>query len=308
MSQTHDLPILSVVSGLHAGSECVLPSQPFTIGVDPAADVILHDDGIAPIHLVLEAEGGDLRINIRADGVVVEGTALENGETVLAAFPVGITLAGVQLLCRGPASATPEIGVLDDVVIVRPASALLPRTTAGRAAAAGLIFVLIAVVSGRMLSGGSTAHAAVSSSRAIVEDGIGRYGPPPTAKDLRLKTMQKIRMLGIAGMGLDVDAGIVTMTGHLDVSDGPKLHALELWFDRRFGDNAVLLSQVVMGHNDPPPAIALESVWAGPNPNILVHGRRYTEGDSLPDGAVIEKITEQNVQLLQNGRQYVLSY
>ena len=304
MSQDKSLPRIHIASGLHAGADCILPNRPFTIGADSAADVILHDEGIAPVHLMLEPEGDDLKIIVRASGVSVEGIPLEPNDTVVAALPASITLGSVMLRCEG--SATGSVLALEagDAVSVRSATALLPRTTLGRAAGAGcLLALVVCMITLRTLLGNVTPAHAASHVQPVASNEGGVSGPVA----LRTLTSRELAVLGLKGIALDVQSGIVTVTGHIDPEEAPKIHLLEVWFDHRFGDGAVLLSQVVLAKQEPL-SLSLQAVWAGPDPNIVVGGQRYAEGSTLPDGSVVQQISEHTVVLLQHGQPYSLEY
>lgn len=298
-------PKLIILSGLHAGAYCILPDHPLTIGADPAADVILHDEDVAAIHLVLELEGRDLRIVVRATGVTVADTPLREGEVVVAVLPVTIVLAGVKLRCESAAGLPAELLADDYVVVVRSAMTLLPKTPVARAASIGLLGVVVAAILGIRVLAGNDNQARASSQLGSPEAGRPVATPEPAA--LRRSVEDEVKLLGLSDVSLLVDAGIVTVGGRVDPSEAPKIHALEVWFDHRFGEGAVLLSQVAVIKPEIL-KIALESVWDGPDPNIVVGGQRYGEGTALPDGSIVQQITSHTVSFIRDGQPYNLEY
>lgn len=296
---------LIILSGFHAGAHCILPDHPLTVGANPVADVILHDEDVAGIHLVLEPDGGDLRIVVRAAGVTVADTPLKEGEIVVAALPVTIVLAGVELRCESAARVPGVLPADDRVVVVRSATTLLPKTPVARAASIGLLGIVVVAIVGIRVLAGNNGQAYASSQLRGPE--AGRTVATPESAALRGSVEDEVKLLGLSNVSLVVDAGIVTVGGRIDPFEAPKIHALEIWFDHRFGESAVLLSQVALVKPEIL-KIALQSVWDGPDPNIVVGGQRYGKGAALPDGSIVQQITDHTVSFVRDGQPYSLEY
>jgi hypothetical protein len=64
---------LQIQSGLHAGAVETLPEGRHRIGSDIEADIVLVEDGIAPIHVAIGLSGRFARIEALSDGVTIDG-------------------------------------------------------------------------------------------------------------------------------------------------------------------------------------------------------------------------------------------
>ena len=295
--------LVRVATGLHAGAICVLPDGLFSIGSEAPADILLCDDGIAAQHLVIERHGGDIQLSVRGPGVTIEGQALSEGEVVAAALPIDITLGPVTLRCE--AASVAGGGPATSVAGWRARLPFAgPRV---RTPFAGVAAVLVgALLCGLVLRSTST-EAFVPIRLPQARAPVQSAAPALSDAALRLRTAARLDQLGLTGLDLGVSGGVVELTGTLDADTMPRLHDVELWFDRSFGERAVLLSHVT-ARADQTPVLALDSVWTGPDPNVIVRGQKYFLGASLPDGSVIDQITPTEVVLRRAGLRYAVSY
>jgi len=295
-------PRLHVLTGLHAGAERTLPDGPLSIGSEPPADVLLSDEHIAPQHLVIERDGNGLRFSIKAEGVKIEGTQLSTGDVVAAVLPVTIDIGSVGLRCEASReAASPRRPRLWHSKRSRSSAA-----GAGAALGAALIFAVAmqptadAFVLPRAVQ-------ALTTPRNKLSQGAAMGTAPATDAVLQSETQQQLQANGLSEVSLSVNSGVVTAQGQVDPASLPRLHDVELWFDRRFGEAAVFVSRVT-SQAARKFTIQLDAVWAGADPNVIVHGQKYSVGASLPDGTLIEQITPHQVLVTQNGQRYVISY
>ena len=297
MSDQQPAPSLRVLTGLHAGAVCVLPDGRFSIGSEPPANILLGDEHVAARHIVLERDDDGLRLSIEADGVTIEGTRLSAGDVIAAALPVTISIGSVDLRCEAGQPATEPKPWRSWPIGRHRISAV------GVGAALGATLLVAAAIV-------PAATNALASPRA--RQASAQPAKPPqvaAASDatLQSETRQQLQANGLGNVSLDVSNSVVTAQGQLDPALRGRLHNVELWFDHRFGETAVFISQVSVA----PPrkfTIALDAVWAGPDPNVVVHGQKYYVGASLPGGATIDQITERQVRVSQEGQHYAVDY
>lgn len=294
-------PSLRVLTGLNAGATCMLPEGRFSIGSEPPAQILLSDEHVAPQHVVVERNEDGLRLSVEAAGVRIEGIDLSAGDVVAAVLPITLSIGDVDIRCEGSIAAKPQVWRLAWAFTrIRP-SAFGAGAAAGAALLAGIALLPIttnAVVLPRAPSNSDKQPAAPSpeAQAASVNDAT-----------LRGETQEQLQARSLPGLSIDVSSGVVTVHGQLDPASAGRLHDVELWFDHRFGQQAVFMSQV-----SPQAArkfaIPLDAVWDGPEPNVVVHGQRYYVGSSLPGGALIDQITPRQVLVSQNGQHYAVDY
>ena len=296
-------PSLRVLTGLNAGAMCTLPEGRFSIGSEPPAQILLSDEHVAPQHVVVERNENGLRLSAEAAGVRIEGTDLSAGDVVAAVLPITLSIGGVDIRCEGSVAAKPQAWRLAwPFTRIRP-SALGAGAAAGAALLAGIALLPIST------------NAFVPPRDAPPHPGRQNSAlPSPEAHSasvddatLRSETQEQLQARNLPGLSIDVSSGVVSVHGQLDPASASRLHDVELWFDHRFGEQAVFMSQV-----SPQAArkftIPLDAVWNGPEPNVVVHGQRYYVGSSLPGGASIDQITLHQVLVSQNGQHYAVDY
>lgn len=293
-------PSLRVLTGLHAGAACLLPDGPFSIGSEPPASIVLGDEHVAPRHLVIERDGSGLRLSVEADGVTVEGTEFSRGDIVAAVLPITVGIGGVEFRCEAEGGP------------VRPARLAAWRLGRSRLSVVGAGAALgAAVLFGLAMVPATTDASALPGAKSpdpAQQKQTRQAGAAPVSDAiLRSETQGQLQAAGLPDVSLDVSNGVVMVQGQLDPASVSRLHSVELWFDHRFGEAAVLVSQV-SAHAAPKLAIPLDAVWSGPDPNVVIHGQRYYVGASLPGGASIEQITDHQVRVSQGGQHYAVDY
>ncbi|MGI4939314.1 MAG: SctD/MshK family protein [Janthinobacterium lividum] len=309
MTSDHSRPLaLRVLNGLHAGAVCTLADGSISIGSAAPSSILLSDDMIAPLHLVAERDGDELRLSTMATGVSVEGHLLSMDETVAVGLPVEVTIGTVSLhwdLVRPDpvhAAGTPRVKPSPLFALRR----LLRRPLGGTAALAGLL-----IACGVLLR--STDTAAIVPGRIphrifpTAARGAAAGDVTPTDDQLRKQVRMQLHASGLADVAIRVSAAIVELDGAVDPASAAALHEMELWFDRTYGDRAVLLSHVRMQAVSAP-ALAVDAVWSGPGANIVMHGVKYLIGAQLPDGSVLNRITDDQILVSRNGARFAIDY
>lgn len=68
------------------------------------------------------------------------------------------------------------------------------------------------------------------------------------------------------------------------------------------------MNGVVVKEDKQPSAIAVEAVWHGTEPYLLIGGQKYFVGALLADGWAVNRIEEGRVLLSRNGRFAAIPY
>ncbi len=99
--ETRQGVILSIDSGLLSGSERFIDKPSFLIGSGTDADIILLDEGIAPVHLVVSITrsmlGVSVSIHALGDGIILGDRVLAIDETTHSQNELQLNLAGVDI-------------------------------------------------------------------------------------------------------------------------------------------------------------------------------------------------------------------
>ena len=297
MQRQKSPPSLRVLTGLNAGATCMLPEGRFSIGSEPPAQILLSDEHVAPQHVVVERDEDGLRLSVEAAGVRIEGADLS------AVLPITLSIGGVDIRCENSIAAKPQAWRFAWLSArIRP-SALGAGAAAGAALLAGIALLPIST---KAFVPPRDAPPHSGRQDPAVPSPEARATPVNDAM-LRSETQEQLQARNLPGLSIDVSSGVVTIHGQLDPASASRLHDVELWFDHRFGEQAVFMSQV-----SPQAArkfsIPLDAVWNGPEPNVVVRGQRYYVGSSLPGGASIDQITLHQVRVSQNGQHYAVDY
>jgi type III secretion protein D len=99
---------MRIASGLHAGVEQVLAEGEYTFGSGTAADFVLVDDGLQPLHFKVHLGAHGARIEALAEPCTVDGVGtLEAGESCDRQLPVAITVGGCRVDFAGLGAKQP---------------------------------------------------------------------------------------------------------------------------------------------------------------------------------------------------------
>lgn len=289
--------ILHVLTGLNAGATCALPDGCFSIGSEPPARILLSDEHVAPEHIVVEHGEDGLRLGIKGPGVRIDGVDLVPGDVVAAVLPITLSIGNVDIRCEDGVKAEPPSRRFAWPFKLTRLSALGAGTAISAALLAGITLSPV-ITNAFVLPGGPPSPSIKQSPapEASITDAI-----------LESETKEQLQANKLANLSITVSSGVVTVQGELNPALTGRLHDVELWFDRRFGQQAVFMSQV-SSQAARKFTILIDAVWNGPEPNIVVHGQRYYVGSSLPGGAIISQITPHHVLVTQNGQSYAVDY
>ena len=307
---------LVVLSGLHEGVCHPMGGPALAIGGGGGADVVLADDGLAPIHVQLEAAGGFAILKALHAGVVLEGQGagpLGAGQQRQIRLPATFTVAGVRLRCDGP----PPPRRLTPGRVALLAAALLACFSALPGPAGPLGQPTPRAVARTMNPDGANpdpltpdgtgpsplATALVAPPAALVPAPapalapVRALRPPPMTAAAAAELLRAdLAAAGLQGVTIQTQGAGILATGAIPPAAAPTWQAVRQTFDRRTAGR-VRLDNTVTARTETPFNLTLDSVWTGNFPNIIVGGAKYLEGGVLPNGWTLDRIQPNRLSL-----------
>lgn len=280
--------VLAVHSGLHSGAATALPEGTETVlGRGPDCGIVLADTGIADRHLSLRAERRRLVVTALDGAVDVPGRGrIEPGFRSRLPRLVDLGVGGVALR----AEMRPSPGALRAGLALPAAIAL---AGIGGAIAAHLPLIPEAV-----------------AGRVADEAGELAAAPEAAAAPDRAAIAELIRArladAGLEDLGLVADGETFALSGPLSTDRRPDVHRVQAWFDDAFPHLVLQSSDVAFRHAPPAEARAplIESVWTLGAPYLVIGGRRYHQGDTVPNGWRLDAIEDERAVFTEADRTY----
>lgn len=329
---------LIVLSGFHAGARCHLPYGACSVGSDAADAVVLGDPGVVPGHLILDVRDTSVSVRTSHEGAALDGVDLPPGEPIVAALPFELALAGVVLRCDmgGDASDDVDEAVAGDVPRppflsrFRPTSrsALHVPALACAVVALGVLLPGIPTATSVPLAGGIASQVAAAPPAATLvanaavapapqpgdpatpggrDAAPGRSGLAMALQELRLELSAR----SLSGIQLTAGGGAITARGRLDPGREADWRLTQQWFDGRhgrYGHEASLIDEVRFVAAPAAAAVAVDAVWTGRNPNVVIKGQRFFEGATLPSGFRLERVSPGELLVEREGQRQVLKF
>ncbi len=305
---------LHVLSGLHEGVVQPVAPGALRIGGGAGADLVLADDGLAPVHVELDFAAGRASLLALHPGVMLGAQEIVPGTPVQTSLPAVFCVAGVEFRCEGPAP------------LPRPRwrrrSIHLPLVTLGVFAALALFRhsdqpALASVEADAPMEATTSVPRAAASSAALESPAVMPAVPPqeavkpappalaPASAAAVLRT--KLSEAGLAGIKIAAQDRVLVASGLIPPADAPRWQAVREGFDRATGGR-VPLRNAVEARADRPVALHVDSVWTGTFPNIIVGGAKYLEGSMLPNGWTLERIGDGRLTLRRGEQQVLVAF
>lgn len=332
------LPLsLIVLSGLHEGAiQTISATGTLRIGGGGAADLMLADDGLEAVHAEISFAGGLATLKALHGGVTLIGPGvIPAGKNAVAPLPAEFTVGGVRLRCNGPPPPrrTPwrpiALGALSIVgVFLTVPSRVSALSIAGatRLATNRVLGVQLAkpsetapsetapseiapsgIAPSEIAPPRPSPRAALSAGSAIVPPASEARARPITGETAAAFLKQAAQDAGLTAITITARGATVLATGTLLPAAGPRWQAVRESFDRRTSGRVVLANEVLV-RAEQPFVLAIDSVWTGNYPNIVIGGAKYLEGGVLPNGWTIDRIEAGKLSLHRGGAHTVVAY
>lgn len=132
----------------------------------------------------------------------------------------------------------------------------------------------------------------------------GRNAGEAAAEALRAE----IEKAGLLNVAVSPGVGVVTATGTVEPGATGRWQGVQQRFDERFGGEVTLVNGVGVKADKLPMSLAIEAVWRGQHPHLIIRGQKYGEGALLEGGWAIQRIEAERVLLQRDGRLVAVKY
>ncbi|MCA1371429.1 hypothetical protein I6F15_29435 [Bradyrhizobium sp. BRP14] len=286
-----------VISGLYCELTGTTALETSLIGSGLDADIVFVEQGLAPHHFRVTLLGRTIEVEALAAGLSIEGNAtIAAGERVVAPLPVVIHAGAMSILWSvQDAAPSGSIGI--------------PRLSISVLALVLLGSLGIGVLSAIFSYYGNTVVSNANLSGDARESKLpDNHTDDQTAETAAKGLQQEVDRAGLPNIKISSAEGVVTAEGTVTSASADSWHKVQQWFDHRTRGALALLNGVVIEDEKAPSAIAVEAVWRGSPPYLVISGEKYFVGALLDDGWMVERIEDGRVMLSRNGRLAALPY
>lgn len=286
-----------VLSGLYCGLTGKTALATSLIGSGLDADMIFVEQGLAPHHLRITLLGNSIEVEALAAGLSIEGKRnIAAGESVVVPLPVVIH-AG-------------EMSILWSVQDAAPAGSIgIPRLSISVLALVLLGSLGIGVLSAIFSYHGNAGALSANSPGVENESKLtSRRSNDQIAEAAAKELQEEVDRAGLLNVKVGSANGAVTAEGTVTSESVISWQKLQQWFDHRTKGTLTLVNGVLMKEERSPSAIAVEAVWRGPQPYLVIDGEKHFVGAVLDDGWMVDRIEDGRVLLSRNGRLAALPY
>lgn len=287
-----------VQSGLYAGLSGEMAAGSRLIGSGLDADLVFVEQELEPHHLRVSLSEDSVEIEALAPGVTVDGVGKVAVGTPLS-LPLPATIHAGAMSIRWSAQAEAQA-----------VPAAYARLSTPTLAVASLGFLALAVALSTIVYNAS-ADASIASAPVAAElaPKLAVSRPDDQSTRAAAQALQgEIEKAGLLNIRVGSGPGVVTAEGTIEPSLVAEWQKLQQWFDHGSNGALTLVNGVVVKEEKPPSSIAVEAVWRGTQPYLLVRGQKYFVGAMLDDGWMIHRIEEGRVLLSRNGRFAAVPY
>lgn len=286
-----------VLSGLYFGLTGKAALETSLIGSGLDADIIFVEQGLKPHHLRITLLGNSIEVEALAASLSMEGNRnIAAGECVVVPLPVVIHAGAMSILwsAQGAAPAgsigTPRLSISVLALV------LLGSLGIGALSAISYYYGNAGALSAN--SPGAELEPKLTNNRADDQTTVA------AAKDLQ----EEVGKAGLLHIKIGSAKGVVTAEGTVTAASATSWQQVQQWFDHRTKGALTLVNEVVIKEEKAPSAIAVEAVWRGSLPYVVIDGEKYFVGALLDDGWTVDRIEDGRVLLSRNGRVAALPY
>ena len=295
---SEDAPFcFEVQSGLYAGLRGDISACARLIGSGLDADFVFVEQGLEPHHLRVTLADGSIEIEALGGEVEVEEVGrIAAGERLAASLPVVVHVGAMSIRW----SMTVE---------AQAVPARYPRVRSAPivvSAVFGFMALTLAISAIGHEAGGDASIA--PGAAALTHTLATKWPDDQSASAAAAALRSEVEKAGLLNIRVDSGPGVVAAEGTVEPSLKNEWQKLQHWFDHSANGALTLVNGVVVKEEKPPPPIAIEAVWRGTQPYLLVRGQKYFVGALLDDGWTIHKIEETRVLLSRSGRFAAVPY
>ncbi|MEX2697515.1 SctD/MshK family protein [Rhizobium mongolense] len=287
-----------VLSGLYSGLTGNSASGANLIGSGLDSDMVFVEQRLEPHHFRITFLRNSVEVEVEAvaAGISIEGRGdIAAGERVVVPLPVVIHAGTMSILWSAPDAAQGSTGV--------------PRLSIPVVAIVLVGLLGIGALSAIFFYYGSPDALSANSPGAepAPEPTINR--PDDQANQATAKALQQeVDRAGLLNIKIASANGVVTANGTVMPASVARWQKVQQWFDHRTNGALTLVSGVAIKEEKAPSSIAVEAVWCGALPYLLIGGQKYFVGALLDDGWTVDRIEEGRVLLSRNGQLAALPY
>ncbi|SMX56349.1 Putative Type III effector NopY [Bradyrhizobium sp. ORS 285] len=287
-----------VLSGLYAGLRGKATGLNSIVGSGLDADIIFVEQELAPHHFRIIQKSDSIEIEALSAPVSVEGRrSIIAGERLSVPLPSVVQAGAMSMRWSTEGNQTAASSTRSRASIVAFCLLLLSSTIGGL------------VQFNLPLNDQPTAsNAEASHIETAAKSTADHFDATVIADEIAASLRKQVDLAGLTGLHIRHDTGVVTAEGTIPPNLVAKWKELQKWFDLQTNGTPVLVNAVIVKEEKTPSSIAVQAVWRGRDPYLLIAGQKYFVGALLSNGWTIDKIDESRVLLKRNGRSATLPY
>ncbi|WP_439402383.1 hypothetical protein ACNJYA_07940 [Bradyrhizobium sp. DASA03068] len=287
-----------VLSGLYTGLKGKAAGGDSIVGSGLDADMIFVEQGLEPHHLRIIAQHDSIEVEALAANISIDGLAsIASGERVRVPLPAVVHAGALSI----------RWSTMD----IQPVSS----SKRSRSSIVALSLVLLSSVvigtASTIFAPGDRAVVPSTQSSRTVEIATKRtvdHFDPRAADEMAVSLRQEIERAGLLDVRIGRGPGVLTAEGTITPNLVAKWKEIQQWFDRQTNGTTTLVNAVTVKEEKMPTSIAVQAVWRGSEPYLLIAGQKYFVGALLSNGWTVDRIEDGRVLLSRNGRSAALPY
>ncbi|CAH2404874.1 SctD/MshK family protein [Mesorhizobium ventifaucium] len=286
-----------VLSGLYCGLTGKTALETSLIGSGLDADMIFVEQGLAPHHFRITLLGNSIEVEALAAGLSIKGKRnIAAGDCAVVPLPA-VVLAG-------------EMSILWSVQDEVPSGPIgIPRLSMRVLAMVIVSSLAVGTLSAIFSYNGDGGASRPNSPSVNHESKRTNHRANDQIAEAAAKELQEeVDRAGLLNVKVGSARGAVTAEGTVTSETVIGWRKLQEWFDHRTKGALALVNGVLIKDEKAPSAIAVEAVWHGPQPYLIIDGEKYFVGAVLDDGWTVDRIEDGRVLLSRNGRLAALPY
>ncbi|WP_439365887.1 hypothetical protein ACNJYD_08135 [Bradyrhizobium sp. DASA03005] len=287
-----------VLSGLYTGLKGKAAGGDSIVGSGLDADMIFVEQGLEPHHLRIIAQHDSIEVEALAANISIDGLAsIASGERVRVPLPA-VVHAGAMSIRWSTKDVQPV------------SSSKRSRSSIIALSLVLLSSVVIGTVSTIFAPGDRAVVPSTQSSRTveIATKPTVHHFDPRGADEIAVSLRQEIERAGLLDVKIGRGPGVLTAEGTITPNLAAKWKEIQQWFDRQTNGTTTLVNAVTVKEEKMPTSIAVQAVWRGSEPYLLIAGQKYFVGALLSNGWTVDRIEDGRVLLSRNGRSAALPY